>query len=68
MVEAIEFPHLTQRYNVMGVPRSVINEKLFIEGAVPEAVMVDGVLQAAGLIAPKMVDEIVPPHAPDQTE
>lgn len=37
MVEVTEFPHLAQKYNVMGVPRSVLGETIFIEGAVPEA-------------------------------
>ncbi|MDE3154171.1 MAG: thioredoxin family protein [Acidobacteriota bacterium] len=36
MVEATEFPHLAQRYHVSGVPRTVINEVIHIEGAVPE--------------------------------
>src|SRR5579859_164181 len=36
MVEATEFPLLAVKYNVMGVPRTVINEDVFIEGAVPE--------------------------------
>ncbi len=36
MVEATEFPHLSAKYNVMGVPRTVINEDTHIEGAVPE--------------------------------
>jgi glutaredoxin-like protein len=36
MVEANEFPHLSIKYNVMGVPRTVINEDTHIEGAVPE--------------------------------
>ncbi len=36
MVEATEFPHLAYRYHVMGV-RTVINEKVHIEGAVPES-------------------------------
>ncbi len=36
MVEAMEFPVLSQQYNVMGVPRSVINETVHQEGAVPE--------------------------------
>ena len=35
MIEATEFPPLAQKYNVYGVPRTVINEKEFIEGAVP---------------------------------
>ena len=36
MVEANEFPHLSMKYNVMGVPRTVINEDTHVEGAVPE--------------------------------
>lgn len=36
MVEATEFPHLANKYQVMGVPRTVINETIQIEGAVPE--------------------------------
>jgi hypothetical protein len=39
MVEATEFPHLAIKYSVMGVPRTVINETVHIEGAVPEAIM-----------------------------
>lgn len=44
MVEATEFPQLAQRYQVMGVPKSVINETNFINGAVPEEHFVDHVL------------------------
>ena len=36
MVEAQEFPHLSIKYQVMGVPRTVINETTHIEGAAPE--------------------------------
>lgn len=39
MVEATEFPHLANKYDVYGVPRTVINETIHIEGAVPEAVL-----------------------------
>ena len=46
MVEAIEFPHLAQKFSVAGVPRSVINEKNFIEGAVPEKAYVQKILDA----------------------
>lgn len=49
MVEATEFPHLTQRYNVFGVPKTVINETVTFEGAVPESVFLARVLEAAGL-------------------
>jgi glutaredoxin-like protein len=39
MVEAIEFPHLSMKYQVQGVPRTVINETIHIEGAVPEPML-----------------------------
>ncbi|MDW8325397.1 MAG: thioredoxin family protein [Anaerolineales bacterium] len=40
MVEATEFPHLANRYHVYGVPRTVINEVIHIEGALPESALV----------------------------
>ena len=46
MVEATEFPHLSQKYQVMGVPRTVINEDHFIEGAVPVQMLLDKVKEA----------------------
>lgn len=46
MVEATEFPHLSQKYNVRGVPRTVINEDSFIEGAAPEQMVLDKVKEA----------------------
>ena len=39
MVEANEFPALSQKYSVMGVPRTVINEHIHVEGAVPEPML-----------------------------
>ncbi len=39
MVEVIEFPHLGNKYQVMGVPRTVIDETIHIEGAVPEPML-----------------------------
>jgi glutaredoxin-like protein len=36
MIEAIEFPELAEQYQVMGVPRTVINERVHLEGAAPE--------------------------------
>jgi glutaredoxin-like protein len=41
MVEATEFPDLSQKYSVMGVPRTVINETEFQEGAAPEKMIID---------------------------
>lgn len=48
MIEAIEFPHLANKYSVFGVPRTVINETVHQEGAVPELLMLDKLLQAVG--------------------
>ena len=39
MVEVIEFPHLATKYQVMGVPRTVINETIQLEGAMPEQML-----------------------------
>ena len=47
MVEAIEFPHLANKYNVYGVPRSVFNETVYLEGAVPEPLFLQKLLEAA---------------------
>ncbi len=49
MVEATEFPHLAQKYNVVGVPRTVINDSITVEGAVPEETFLEQVLKATGL-------------------
>ncbi len=43
MVEAIEFPHLSQKYGVMGVPKTVANEQGAAEGAVPETHLLERV-------------------------
>ncbi|WP_324717444.1 thioredoxin family protein [Carboxydochorda subterranea] len=51
MVEALEFPELADRYGVYGVPKTVINEREEVEGAVPEAVMLQHVLAAVGMAA-----------------
>lgn len=46
-VEANEFPELSQRYQVMAVPKIVINDRVEFEGAIPELDFVNAVLQAA---------------------
>ncbi len=51
MIEVTEFPHLGQRYSVMGVPRTVINEDTYIEGAVPEFMLLEKVRAAVALSA-----------------
>jgi glutaredoxin-like protein len=46
MVESIEFPHLANKYSVYGVPRTVINETVHQEGAVPEPLLLAKLLEA----------------------
>ncbi len=48
MVEATEFPHLSVKYSVMGVPRTVINETVHMEGAAPEPLLLAKVQEAVG--------------------
>lgn len=45
-IEATEFPDLAQQYNVYGVPKSVINENIQFEGAVPETIFVQNLMKA----------------------
>jgi glutaredoxin-like protein len=47
VVDVGEFPHIGQKYGVMGVPKTVINEKVEFLGAVPEDVFLEHVLLAA---------------------
>ncbi|RLC64305.1 MAG: glutaredoxin [Chloroflexi bacterium] len=46
MVEAMEFPHLAIKYQVMGVPRTVINETVHLEGAAPEPMVLEKLQEA----------------------
>jgi len=46
-IEATEFPDLSRQYHVMAVPRTVVNDKVAIEGALPEAMFIDRILEAA---------------------
>jgi glutaredoxin-like protein len=41
VIEANEFPELSQRYQVRGVPTTIIDEKMSFAGTVPEDVLVD---------------------------
>ncbi len=45
MVESAEFPHLNQKYNVMAVPKTIVNEDIQFEGALPEKEFVKNVLK-----------------------
>lgn len=53
MVEATEFPHLAINHQVRGVPRTVINQTQFVDGMVPEAVMLQMLLMTLGKLEEK---------------
>ncbi|GBC87848.1 Alkyl hydroperoxide reductase subunit F [bacterium HR12] len=46
IVEAQEFPELADAYRVFGVPKIVINDRVEVEGAMPESSFLDAVLHA----------------------
>jgi len=47
-IEATEFPDLSRAYQVMAVPKVVINDRVQFEGALPEREFLAAVLEAAG--------------------
>ncbi len=46
MVEATEFPELSVRHQVMGVPKTVANDRSAGEGMLPESEFLENILQA----------------------
>ncbi|MCL6578460.1 MAG: thioredoxin family protein [Candidatus Bathyarchaeota archaeon] len=48
VIDSGEFPHLAQKYAVMGVPKTVINEKVDFMGPVTEEMFIQQVLLATG--------------------
>ncbi len=46
-IEATEFPDLSRAYQVMAVPKVVINDRVQFEGALPESEFLGAVLKAA---------------------
>ncbi|MBN1639905.1 MAG: thioredoxin family protein [Anaerolineae bacterium] len=47
-IESSEFPHLAVKYQIAGVPRTVINENTYLEGAAPPDMLVDKIQEALG--------------------
>jgi predicted DsbA family dithiol-disulfide isomerase len=43
-VEATEFPDLARRYQVSGVPKTVVNDQVEVLGALPQDAFVDQTL------------------------
>ena len=50
MVEASEFPQLSNKYFVSAVPKVVINEEVEFEGALPEKNYLEKVMEAEGAV------------------
>lgn len=46
VVEVSEFPELAQVYQIYGVPKTVVNDRVSFEGALPEELFVGEVLRA----------------------
>jgi predicted DsbA family dithiol-disulfide isomerase len=44
-VDASEYPDLAERYQIYGVPLTVANNRLRLEGGMPEAMFVQKILQ-----------------------
>ncbi len=47
VIDASEFPQLAIKYGVMGVPKTVVNEKVEFVGAIPENMFLEQVLLGA---------------------
>ena len=45
MIEATEFPELSQQYNVRGVPRTVVNDDFNIDGGLPEDAFIHQIVE-----------------------
>lgn len=46
IVDLTEFPDLAARYAVQGVPKTIINDRLYFDGALPEPEVMTAVLRA----------------------
>ena len=53
VIEANEFPELSQHYGVSGVPKVIINDRLEFTGAIPESAFVEAIRQAVGAESPE---------------
>lgn len=52
IIEANEFPEISRRYGVSGVPKVVINDSVEFTGAVPEPAFVAAIQRATGVEPP----------------
>ena len=58
-VEAQEFPDLARRYQVSGVPKTVVNEEVEIMGGLPQ----DAFIQQALSTLKSQVSTLIPPES-----
>lgn len=49
-VESTEFPQLAVKYQVAGVPRTVVNEETFLDGAAPPDMLLEQIGEALGKV------------------
>ena len=61
MIEATEYPELATRYQVYGVPLTVANDKVRLEGGAPEPYFVPRILQQLGISPAKEEKEAEEP-------
>jgi len=50
MIEALEFPDLATKYEVLAVPRTVVNDKYAVNGLLPEQLFAEFLMYSAGLL------------------
>ena len=65
VIEIQEFPELAQQYQVQGVPKTVINEKGAIMGAVPGGVLIEAIEATANGTFPEGKQLVYEGDAPD---
>lgn len=46
IIEAMEFPFLVNKYGVLGVPKTIVNEQTSIEGSLQEDKFLSEILKA----------------------
>ena len=50
VIEATEFPDLARQYQIRAVPKTVINDKVSFDGAMPEVMVMPQIYKALGIV------------------
>jgi predicted DsbA family dithiol-disulfide isomerase len=48
MIESLEFQELAQKYEVYGVPKTIFNDTISVEGLTPPAMFIEKLYEAVG--------------------